>query len=157
MGTRLVSGNRIVEITMQTWTGTEYTPDWSNDFFNVGALKYDKDLEAYEAEDIDYCIEQAEDWKNKKGDFYGEEDVDGVERSVDVDEIDFPPITKDGEYVHEGMWISDSTGIYEVKEVYGSTVECREIIFEGDGDEYHIDPDVYKFTAYEIRHRFLYN
>lgn len=157
MGVRLVSGNRIVEITMQTWTGTEYTPDWSNDFFGVGALKYDKDLEAYEVEDIDYCIEQAEDWKNKEGDFYGEEDVDGVERSVDVDEIDFPPITKDGEYVHEGMWISDSTGIYEVKEVYGSTVECREIIFEGDGDEYHIDPDVYKFTAYEIRHRFLYN
>ena len=88
MGTKLVSGNRIVEITMQTWTGTEYTPDWSNDFFNVGVLKYDKDLEAYEVEDIDYCIDQAMDWKNKEGDFYGEEDVDGVERSVDVDEVD---------------------------------------------------------------------
>ena len=157
MGTRLVSGNRIVEITMQTWTGTEYTPDWSNDFFNVGVLKYDKDLEAYEVEDIDYCIDQAEDWKNKEGDFYGEEDVEGVERSVDVDEIDFPPMTKDGKYVHEGMWISDQTGIYEVKEVYGGTVYCREVIFEGDGDEYHLNPDVYKFTAYEIRHGFSYN
>ena len=88
MGVRLVSGNRIVEITMQTWTGTEYTPDWSRDFFEVGNLKYDEVLEAYEVEDIDYCIDQAMDWKNKEGDFYGEEDVDGVERSVDVDEID---------------------------------------------------------------------
>lgn len=157
MATRLVCGNRMVEITMTTWTGTEYTPDWSNDFFEVGTLKYDKDLEAYEVEDIDYCIDQAEDWKNKEGDFYGEEDVEGVERSVDVDEIDFPPMTKDGEYVKEGMWISDQTGIYEVKEVYGGTVYCREVIFEGDGDEYHLNPDVYKFTAYEIRHGFSYN
>ena len=88
MGTKLVSGNRMVEITMQTWTGTEYTPDWSGDFFEVGNLKYDDVLDAYEVEDIDYCIDQAMDWKNKEGDFYGEEDVDGVERSVDVDEVD---------------------------------------------------------------------
>lgn len=156
MATRLVCGNRMVEITMTTWTGNGYTPDWSNDFFSVGVLKYDEDLEAYEVEDIDYCIERAEDWKNKEGDFYGEEDVEGVERSVDVDEVDFPPITKDGEYVKEGMWISDQTGIYEVKEVYGGTVYCREVIFEGDGDEYHLNPDVCKFTAYEIRHGFSY-
>lgn len=157
MGTKLVSGNRIVEITMQTWTGTEYTPDWSGDFFEVGNLKYDAELDAYEVEDIDYCIDQAMDWKNKEGDFYGEEDVDGVERSVDVDEVDFPPITKDGEYVFEGMWISDSTGIYEVRGYSSGTVECREVIFEGDGDEYHLDEDTYRFTNYEIKHRFSYN
>ena len=157
MGVRLVSGNRIVEITMQTWTGTEYTPDWSRDFFEVGTLKYDAELDAYEVEDIDYCIDQAMDWKNKDGDFYGEEDVEGYERSVDVDEVDFPPITKDGEYVFEGMWISDSTGIYEVKNYSSDAVEAREVIFDGDGDEYNLDEDVHRFTNHEIHHRFSYN
>ena len=84
MATRLVSGNRMVAIEMQTWDGRQYTSDWSNDFFEVGNLKYNKDLDAYEVEDIDYCIDQANDWKDKEGDFYGEEDAEGVERSVDV-------------------------------------------------------------------------
>ena len=101
MATRLVSGNRITEITMQTWNGREYTPDWSGDFFNVGTLKYDEDLDAYEVEDIDYCIEQAEDWQNKEGDFYGEEDPEGVERNIEAYDVDFPPITKDGECLKE--------------------------------------------------------
>lgn len=53
MATRLVSGNRIVEVTMNTWDGEKYTPDFSNDFFIVGSLRYDVDLDAYEVDDID--------------------------------------------------------------------------------------------------------
>lgn len=84
--TRLIDKNgRIVEITMQTWDGRQYSPDWSNDFFSVGNLKYNDDLDAYEVEDVDDAIDAANDWRNKIGDFYGEEDVEGIERSVDVD------------------------------------------------------------------------
>lgn len=156
MATRLVSGNRMIEIEMQTWDGKQYAPDWSNDFFEVGTLKYNKDLDAYEVEDIDYCIEQANDWQNKEGDYYGEEDVDGIERVTTVDELDFPAITKDGEYIHEGMWISNSTGIYEVKSYTSEKVECREVVFDGDGDDYHLDDCRVFFTNYEIHHRFTY-
>ena len=142
MATRLVSGNRMVAIEMQTWDGRQYTPDWSNDFFEVGNLKYNEDLDAYEVEDIDYCIDQANDWKDKKGDFYGEEDAEGVERSVDVDELDFPAMTRDGHYVREGDWISDSTGIFEVRDVAYDRIECREVIFEDDNsDDYHLSED----------------
>lgn len=158
MATRLVSGNRIVEVTMNTWDGEKYTPDWSNDFFMVGSLRYDVDLEAYEVDDIDYCIEQAEDWKNKVGDYYGEEDVEGVERNVDVDEVDFPPMTKDGEYLNVGNWISDSTGIYEVTDVSANRIEAREVIFDEDNaDDYHLDTDRSIFTNDEIRRRFEFN
>ena len=138
MATRLVSGNRITEITMQTWNGREYTPDWSGDFFNVGTLKYDENLDAYEVEDIDYCIEQAEDWQNKEGDFYGDEDPEGVERNIEVYDVDFPPITKDGEYLTEGMWVSDATGIYRVDDITADKVYLTEICFTGDDDEYEL-------------------
>lgn len=55
--TRLSDGKRVVEITMNEWTGTGYTPDWSNDFFNVGCLPYDEENDYYIVDDIEYCIE----------------------------------------------------------------------------------------------------
>lgn len=124
----LICGNRLTEITMQT----RNEPDWSQDFFNAGTLRYDDTVEAFEVEDIDYCIEQAQDWKNGEGDYYGE---DTTGRNIDVTELDLPPLTKDGEYIKVGMWLSDQTGIYEVKDVTGDRIELTEIIF--DGDEYH--------------------
>lgn len=155
---RLVSGNRIVEIIMNTWDGEKYTPDFSGDFFMVGSLRYDLDLEAYEVDDIDYCIEQAEDWENKDGDCYGEEDAPGVERHTEVYEVDFPPMTKDGAYLKEGMWISDSTGIYEVTDVSANRIEAREVIFDDDNtDDYHLDTDRIIFTNAEIRRKFEFN
>ena len=157
MATKLVSGNRMVEVEMQLWNGFQYTPDWSYDFFNVGTLKYDNDLDAYEVDDIDYCIEQANDWMNKEGDYYGEEDVDGIERVTTVEEIDFPPMTKDGHYVVKGDWISNTSGIYEVRDVSHNRIECREVVFESDDcDEFHLDVDRSIFTNYEIHHRFTY-
>lgn len=67
--TRLYDGKKIAEITMCIYEGNGWTPDWSNDFFDIGLLEYDEDHEAYKVEDVDYCIEQAEDWKNSEGDF----------------------------------------------------------------------------------------
>lgn len=90
MATRLFDGKKLVEIRMRTWDGNQYTPDWSNDFFEVGSLKFNIYMDAYDVDDVDYCIDQANDWKNKEGDFYGEEDVEGIERDVDVEELEFP-------------------------------------------------------------------
>ena len=67
--TRLYDGNKTVEISMSNWTGDGYTPDWSADFFEVGCLRYNEDLDAYEVKDVDYCVNQALDWESNKGDY----------------------------------------------------------------------------------------
>lgn len=67
--TRLTDGTRTAEITINEWDGSEYTPDWSNDFFEVGNLPLvwvgAIDGEAHKVEDVDYCIEQANDWASR--------------------------------------------------------------------------------------------
>lgn len=65
---RITDGNRIVDITMQMFDGTNYSPDWANDFFNSGSLAYDEDHDAYRVEDIDYCIDNAKLWANYQTD-----------------------------------------------------------------------------------------
>lgn len=84
---RLTDGKKTVDITMNEWTGSEYTPDWSNDFFQVGCLSRNEDLDAYIVPDVDYCIDQANDWKNGVGDFLEDEDVNTEDRNVDVEEV----------------------------------------------------------------------
>lgn len=83
---KLYDGKKMVNIEMNNWTGNGYTPDWSIDFFEAGGLEYNEDMDAYMVEDVDYCIEQAMDWKNADGDFY-EPDADTSDRNVDVEEI----------------------------------------------------------------------
>ena len=83
--TKLTDGKRTVGITMNIWTGTQYTEDWSSDFFQVGGLKYNEELEAYIVDDVEYCIDQAMDWKDSKGDFC--EDEPNENNNVDVDEF----------------------------------------------------------------------
>ncbi len=93
---RLTDGKRTVEIIMMDWDVDNWKPDWSNDFFEVGGLRHDNDLDAYIVDDVDYCIEQAQDWKNGRGDFYDERcdlEESGVEfepddRLVDVVELE---------------------------------------------------------------------
>ena len=70
--TRLFDGERIAEITMIDWdkNTNEATPDWSADFFEVGGLEYDEEHNAYKVEDVDYCLEMAEDWSRADGDFF---------------------------------------------------------------------------------------
>lgn len=86
--TRLTDGKKTVDIRMMIWDGSGYTPDWSNDFFEVGGLTYDEEAEAYVVEDVDSCIECAEDWKECRGDFQDDAEcydvINGYERCVFV-------------------------------------------------------------------------
>jgi hypothetical protein len=62
---KMTDGKKTVEITMKVWNdyNTGYSPDWSNDFFNAGILPYDEDEDFFIVYDVDYCIEQAEEWE----------------------------------------------------------------------------------------------
>lgn len=65
---KLTDGKKVVEIRMQVWDGNGYEPDWSQDFFEAGGLPTDDATGASVVDDVDYCIEQAQDWANKRGD-----------------------------------------------------------------------------------------
>lgn len=71
--TRLTDGKKTADIEMMVWEGSSYTPDWSYDFFEVGSLEYDEELGAYKVKDVDYCIDQAADWRKSTGDFSDDE------------------------------------------------------------------------------------
>lgn len=72
---KITDGKKTVEIRMMTWEDDRsgWTPDWSLDFFVAGALPYDDETDTYTVEDVDYCIEQAEDWAASRGDYQGDE------------------------------------------------------------------------------------
>lgn len=63
-------------------------PDFSGDFYEVGSLPEIEETETGEAvylvEDVAYCIEQAEDWKNSTGDFWDYQPEEGEQRLVYV-------------------------------------------------------------------------
>lgn len=82
---KLTDGKKTVEIKMCVWEGSGYSPDWSMDFFNAGGLKFDESSNAYIVEDVDYCIDQAEDWKESRGDFC--DDAPNENNTVFVDEL----------------------------------------------------------------------
>ncbi len=86
---KLYDGKKLVEIKMHLWDEREanMSPDWSNDFFDAGCLAYDAERDAYLVEDVEYCIVQANDWKNFNGDFGNEEPEKGLERIVFADII----------------------------------------------------------------------
>lgn len=70
---KLTDGKKTVEIRMMIWEGNGYSPDWSLDFFEAGGLPYNDETDTYTVQDVDYCIEQAYDWRDSKGDFQSEE------------------------------------------------------------------------------------
>ena len=82
--TRLFDGTKTAEITMRSWNSNtnSYTPDWSNDFFEIGGLEYDDEHEAYKVDDVEYCVEQAQDWEDMEGDFAADEEPDYIKRHV---------------------------------------------------------------------------
>ena len=97
---KLYDGKKLVEITMHLWDEREanMSPDFSNDFFEAGGLKHIEQLDAYLVDDVEYCIDQANDWANFSGDFApavvfgGEDEAEeerekGLERMVFVDVI----------------------------------------------------------------------
>ena len=85
---KIFDRNRMVKITMREWDNryNSATPDWSLDFFNAGSLKYDEERDAYRVGDVQYCIDQANDWAKAEGDFRDDEVPEYIERQVFVDE-----------------------------------------------------------------------
>ena len=63
--TRLTDGKNTVGISMMEWKLYGLSPDWSNDFFDVGLLPFVEDENGdhvYIVDDVQYCIEQANEW-----------------------------------------------------------------------------------------------
>ena len=82
--TRLIDAQeRMIEIEMKVWKNGQYSPDWSNDFFEVGGLQRDEENDAYIVQDVDYCIEQAKDWEYSTGDYSMDEPNEGNTVFVD--------------------------------------------------------------------------
>lgn len=84
----ITDGKQYTEITIRTWNDDAqcYSPDWSNNFYDAGNLNhyeieydYDNVNTAFNVDDIDYCIEQAMDMANGRGDY------DEPSQDVDVD------------------------------------------------------------------------
>lgn len=90
--TRLIDNSKAVEISIREWDeeNTQYGPDWSADFFEVGTLESidapELDCDpAYIVADVDYCIEYANDMVDGVGDFAGDPQPN---QFVDVTELD---------------------------------------------------------------------
>ena len=80
---KLTDGTKLIDIKLiDPNTGL----DWSLDFFEAGSLEYLEDYDAYVVRDVDYCIDQAFDWKNSEGDFKNDEP--NAENQVTVEEIE---------------------------------------------------------------------
>lgn len=80
---KMTDGKKLVEVTMKIWNGSGYGPDWANEFFETAGLEFDGEVDAFMVNDVDYCIEQMEDWKNCVNDYIDDEDPDG-NRYVDT-------------------------------------------------------------------------
>lgn len=76
---KITDGKKTVEITMHTWEHGSMSPDWSIDFFEAGGLAYNCETNTYTVKDVDYCIAQAEDWGEQRGDYY-DNDIPGPEK-----------------------------------------------------------------------------
>ena len=82
---KITDGKKTVDIRMMVWDGNGYSPDWSLDFFDAGGLPYDDEKDVYTVDDVDYCIEQAMEWKETNEGFMGE--IKTEDNCVWVDEI----------------------------------------------------------------------
>ena len=84
---KLTDGKRLVDIKLKVWNGEQWGLDWSNEFYD-NPEGYDRVLNVSIVKDVDYCIEQANDWKNSQGDFYTDENcVPAEDYMVDVTEL----------------------------------------------------------------------
>ena len=142
MATRFTDGTgRTLEIEMKTWDGKHYTPDFENDFFNIGSLPYDEEADACKVDDVLYLFEQANDWKNAEGDFYGEEEPEGVERVVITHFYIAPEkereIMRSARYTEQEIkrYLDRGKFVILVKEDYEDQRERFPEDFEGDETE----------------------
>lgn len=71
---RFTDGKKTVEIIMKVWKDGQYSPAWENDYFNVGDLPFDRETRTYTVNDVEYLIDQANNWHEGIG-----EDEDPLE------------------------------------------------------------------------------
>ena len=87
---KLTDGRRTIEISMYTINGADRGEDWSHDFFEAGALRKLPGSDIAVVTDVEYCIDQANDWANMTGDFAADKDTALCgDRVVTVEEIDY--------------------------------------------------------------------
>lgn len=135
----LVDKNKAVEISIREWDeeNTQYGPDWSADFFEVGGLKTVEGPElAYIVDDVDYCIEYANDMVAGEGDFaaYGPQpnqfvDVTELDRSAyPIFKIDLRQLSSDiydyGLNVEDTEMVSDMRPKDTIKVVFTDGTIC---------------------------------
>lgn len=82
---KITDGKKTVEIRMMVWEGNGYSPDWSLDFFEAGSLPYNDETGTYTVDDVDYCIDQAMEWRETNEGFLG--DIKTENNCVWVDEL----------------------------------------------------------------------
>lgn len=86
---KLIDKNKAIAISINEWDeeAQQYGYDWAADFFEVGALEHldGTDPDAYIVDDVDYCIEYANDMVAGVGDFAGDPQPN---QFVDVTELD---------------------------------------------------------------------
>lgn len=59
--TKFYDGKKILSISMND---TNTNLDWENDFFDVGSLSYNSDIDAYKVDDVNYLVDYAVDYAN---------------------------------------------------------------------------------------------
>ena len=71
---KMTDGRKAVEIILRACMGDYFAPDMSNDFFDVGGLRttFDDVIgdDVYMVDDVEYCIDQANDWANYRNDYH---------------------------------------------------------------------------------------
>ena len=106
----ITDGKKTTEITMKVWDVARN--EWkyagenlANDFFNVGALPISNEG-VYVVSDVDYCIEEAQDWEQCIGD-HRDDDGDGNGRILAVEDHDVTAEDIACVLRHSGEWDMD--------------------------------------------------
>lgn len=122
---------RTIEIVIRTWdeANGRWSPDWSDDFYQAAA----KDVP-----DVQYCIDQARDMRDGKGDY----SADGPQADVDVTVTDL-----DHEEYMRGhlrdLWYSDATlEGSSFKDGYTQSIDGDQVMLDGRPAY-----DMYRFTV----------
>lgn len=89
--TKFTDGKVTKGITLKVWQDGQWSPSFESDFFDVGGLPYDEETDTYTVDDVDYLIDQANDWKEGVGDyvddFEGEPGHTPEDRGVFIEDV----------------------------------------------------------------------
>lgn len=77
----IMDDKKVMDIDLYATDGTSLGESLALDFFEAGNLKRTDDG-TYIVDNVDYCLEMAEDWLNYAGDFADDEEIEGIEREV---------------------------------------------------------------------------